>query len=107
MPSVPSRCALCVPADADRAAVGHRAVVGNSLGVWLPENISLWDVTSTVQGGNLEPITLGAVLIAILVLIITTQLVRNLPALLELAILQHLDLTPAPVTPSPPSPSIC
>ena len=43
---------------------------------------------------SLEPITLGAVLIAILVLIITTQLVRNLPALLELAILQHLDLTP-------------
>ncbi|WP_266268590.1 miniconductance mechanosensitive channel MscM [Klebsiella variicola] len=59
------------------------------------ENISLWDVTSTVQGvESLEPITLGAVLIAILVLIITTQLVRNLPALLELAILQHLDLTP-------------
>ncbi|MFK0558163.1 miniconductance mechanosensitive channel MscM [Escherichia coli] len=59
------------------------------------ENISLWDVTSTVQGvESLEPITLGAVLIAILVFIITTQLVRNLPALLELAILQHLDLTP-------------
>lgn len=72
------------------------------------ENISLWDVTSTVQGvESLEPITLGAVLIAILVLIITTQLVRNLPALLELAILQHLDLTPAPATPSPPSLSIC
>lgn len=48
------------------------------------ENISLWDVTSTVQGvESLEPITLGAVLIAILVLIITTQLVRNLPALAE------------------------
>ncbi|MDI5817461.1 NAD(P)-binding domain-containing protein, partial [Salmonella enterica subsp. enterica serovar Cerro] len=32
------------------------------------ENISLWDVTSTVQGvESLEPITLGAVLIAILV----------------------------------------
>ncbi len=41
-----------------------------------------------------EPITLGAVLIAILVLIITTQLIRNFPALLELALLQHLDLTP-------------
>lgn len=54
------------------------------------ENISLWDVTSTVQGvESLEPITLGAVLIAILVFIITTRLVRNLPALLELAILQH------------------
>ena len=59
------------------------------------ENISLWDVTSTVQGvESIEPITLGAVLIAILVFIITTQLVRNLPALLELALLQHLDLTP-------------
>lgn len=59
------------------------------------ENISLWDVTSTVQSvESLKPITLGAVLIAILVFIITTQLVRNLPALLELALLQHLDLTP-------------
>ena len=59
------------------------------------ENISLWDATSTVQGvESIEPITLGAVLIAILVLIITTQLVRNFPALLELALLQHLDLTP-------------
>lgn len=58
-------------------------------------NITLWDVTSNAQGGeSIEPITLGAVLIAILVLIITVQLVRNLPALLELAILQHLDLTP-------------
>ncbi|RFY49009.1 miniconductance mechanosensitive channel MscM, partial [Salmonella enterica subsp. enterica serovar Enteritidis] len=34
------------------------------------------------------------ILVAILVIIITAQLVRNLPALLELAILQHLDLTP-------------
>ncbi|KMK08561.1 miniconductance mechanosensitive channel MscM [Pluralibacter gergoviae] len=59
------------------------------------ENISLWDVTSTVQGvESLEPITLGAVLIAILVFIITLQLVHNLPALLELAVLQHISLTP-------------
>ncbi|NIH16143.1 miniconductance mechanosensitive channel MscM [Serratia symbiotica] len=58
-------------------------------------NISLWDVTSMVNGVEAtHPITLGAVLIAILVLIITMQLVRNLPALLELAVLQHLDLTP-------------
>ncbi len=59
------------------------------------ENISLWDVSTTVQGvESLQPITLGAVLIAILVFIITTQLVRNMPALLELAILQHLSLAP-------------
>jgi len=58
-------------------------------------NITLWDVTSSAQGvESIEPITLSSVLIAILVLIITVQLVRNLPALLELAILQHLDLTP-------------
>lgn len=59
------------------------------------ENIKLWDVTSTTSGGeSIEPITLGAVLIAILVFIITAQLVRNMPALLELALLQHLRLTP-------------
>ena len=59
------------------------------------ENIRLWDASTTVQGvENLQPITLGSVLIAILVLIITTQLVRNMPALLELALLQHLNLTP-------------
>ncbi|MFS2224298.1 miniconductance mechanosensitive channel MscM [Pantoea sp. B65] len=59
------------------------------------ENIKLWDASTTVQGvESIEPITLGAVLIAILVIIITTQLVRNMPALLELALLQHLNLTP-------------
>ncbi len=59
------------------------------------ENIRLWDASTKVQGvESLQPITLGSVLIAILVLIITTQLVRNMPALLELALLQHLNLTP-------------
>ncbi|AEW44264.1 putative mechanosensitive channel [Serratia symbiotica str. 'Cinara cedri'] len=58
-------------------------------------NISLWDVTSMINGlETTHPITLGAVLIAILVLTITMQLVRNLPALLELVVLQHLDLRP-------------
>lgn len=59
------------------------------------ENIHLWDVTSTIQGvESNQPITLGAVLIAVIAFIITAQLIRNLPALLELAILQHLDLAP-------------
>ncbi|MEI7062468.1 miniconductance mechanosensitive channel MscM [Dickeya chrysanthemi] len=59
------------------------------------ENISLWDVTSTVKGvESVQPITLGSVLIALLVFVITTQLVRNLPALLELAVLQHIELSP-------------
>ncbi|MEC5317588.1 miniconductance mechanosensitive channel MscM [Brenneria populi subsp. brevivirga] len=59
------------------------------------ENISLWDVTSTVQGvESIQSITLGSVLIAVLIFVITAQLVRNLPALLELALLQHLELSP-------------
>lgn len=59
------------------------------------ENIKLWDVTSTIQGvESNQAITLGSLLIAVLIFIVTAQLVRNLPALLELAILQHLDLNP-------------
>ncbi|CDG23083.1 Uncharacterized mscS family protein yjeP [Xenorhabdus poinarii G6] len=59
------------------------------------ETIQLWNVSTNINGvDSIQPITLGSVLIAILVIIITTQLVRNLPALLELALLQHLVLTP-------------
>ncbi|MFP1724450.1 miniconductance mechanosensitive channel MscM [Lonsdalea quercina] len=59
------------------------------------ENISLWDATSTINGTEtVQPITLGAVLIAILIFFITTQLMRNLPALLELVLLQHVELSP-------------
>ncbi|WP_413731314.1 miniconductance mechanosensitive channel MscM [Sodalis sp. RH20] len=59
------------------------------------ENIQLWDVSSTIKGEEgIQSISLASVLVAVLVLIITTQLVRNLPALLELALLQHLVLTP-------------
>ncbi|MGK2888305.1 MAG: miniconductance mechanosensitive channel MscM [Candidatus Malihini olakiniferum] len=59
------------------------------------ENINLWEVTSTVKEvEKIQSITLGAVLISILIFSITTQIVRNLPALLELALLQHLDLSP-------------
>ncbi|CNE76901.1 potassium efflux system KefA protein%3B Small-conductance mechanosensitive channel [Yersinia nurmii] len=59
------------------------------------ENIRLWDVSSTINGvESIQPITMGSLIIAILVVIVTAQLVRNLPALLELALLQHLDLTP-------------
>ncbi|MGK2946132.1 MAG: miniconductance mechanosensitive channel MscM [Candidatus Malihini olakiniferum] len=59
------------------------------------ENINLWEVTSKVKEvEKIQSITLGAVLISILIFSITTQIVRNLPALLELALLQHLDLSP-------------
>lgn len=58
-------------------------------------NIKLWGTTTIVNGAEIEQyITLGSLCIAILVMTITVQLVKNLPALLELGILQHLDLTP-------------
>lgn len=58
-------------------------------------NIKLWGTTTIINGTEVEQyITLGALCIAILVMTITVQLVKNLPALLELGILQHLDLAP-------------
>ncbi|PPI87892.1 miniconductance mechanosensitive channel MscM [Candidatus Pantoea edessiphila] len=59
------------------------------------DNILLWNTNSSVQGsGNYHPITLGALLVAVLTFIITLQLVRNMPALIELVLLQHLNLRP-------------
>lgn len=59
------------------------------------ENIKLWGSKSVINGVEVEQyITLSSVFIAVLVMMITVQLVKNLPALLELGILQHLDLTP-------------
>lgn len=59
------------------------------------ENIKLWGSKSVINGIEVEQyITLSSVFIAVLVMMITVQLVKNLPALLELGILQHLELTP-------------
>lgn len=59
------------------------------------ENIKLWGTKVIINGNEVEHyISLSSLFIAILVLTITVQLVKNLPALLELGILQHLDLAP-------------
>ena len=59
------------------------------------DNIKLWRTKAIINGTEVEQyISLSSLFIAILVLMITIQLVKNLPALLELGILQHLDLTP-------------
>lgn len=59
------------------------------------ENMTLWNINNSTQGVNdIQPITLEELLISILVFIITTQMVRNLPTLLELTLLQHLNLHP-------------
>ncbi|MBK4765007.1 MAG: miniconductance mechanosensitive channel MscM [Pantoea sp. Brub] len=60
------------------------------------EDVQLWDMNSLMQnGGPPRIITLGAVLIASAIFIITMQLVRNMPALLELILLRYLDLRPS------------
>ncbi|WDI78516.1 miniconductance mechanosensitive channel MscM [Candidatus Purcelliella pentastirinorum] len=59
------------------------------------ERIKLWNISTSIQGiENLKSVTLESLLIATLIFIITMQLVYNLPSLLELVILQHLNLTP-------------
>lgn len=59
------------------------------------ENIKLWKVNVKVDYiETIQSITLASLLIAVFIIIFTTQLIRNFPALLELAILQHLDLKP-------------
>lgn len=60
------------------------------------DNIKLWTTKTLAPNGTEidESITLASVFISVLVLTITVQLVKNLPALLELGILQHLELGP-------------
>lgn len=59
------------------------------------ENIKLWVTTTNINGVESEEyITLSSIFISILTLLITVQLVKNLPSLLELVVLQHLDLAP-------------
>jgi potassium efflux system protein len=76
------------------------------LGIWgiwsdvLPalgilDNVSLWTQTVAVDGTeSIVPVTLADLLLALLVAGATWLAVRNLPGLMEIAVLQHLDLTP-------------
>ncbi len=69
-------------------------VVGNPLGIQLLENISLagCHLYGARRGKHGSRLLWGRCSLRFWC-IITTRLVRNLPALLELALLQHLDLT--------------
>ena len=59
------------------------------------DNISLWTETVSVDGQDIsQPITLADLLLALIVLAVTWIASRNLPVLMEIAVLQHLDLQP-------------
>ena len=64
-----------------------------ALGVF--HDISLWTETVTVDGQEVsQPITLADLLLALIVLAVTWVASRNLPGLMEIAVLQHLELQP-------------
>ncbi|OLQ69475.1 hypothetical protein BIT28_21090 [Photobacterium proteolyticum] len=59
------------------------------------EDITLWDVTSTIDGiDELSAISLKSLLLAILAFWLTAIIARDMPGAMELLILQHLDLSP-------------
>jgi len=59
------------------------------------DNVSLWSQTVIVNGAEIiAPVTLADLLLAVLVLAVTMVASKNLPGLLEIAILQRLKLQP-------------
>ncbi|MEM7704757.1 MAG: mechanosensitive ion channel domain-containing protein [Pseudomonadota bacterium] len=59
------------------------------------EDVSLWTQTVTVDGEELvKPVSLADVLLAMLIGLVTVVVSRNLPGLMEIAVLRHLKLQP-------------
>ncbi len=78
------------------------AVIG-CWGIWsdvLPalgilEDVALWTETAMIDGQQVaQPVTLADLLLGVVILAVTWVASRNLPGLMEIAILQHLDLQP-------------
>ena len=85
-----------------RAGLIFVGVLG-AWGIWsevLPalsilEQVSLWSQTVTIDGQEtIAPVTLADVLLAIVIVLVTFIASRNLPGLMEIAILQRLSLQP-------------
>ncbi len=94
--------------DKDSRRLLNAVVVLTSLaGTWLIwreilpafsffDQTTLWTYTSEVDGAaKLIPITLADLFSALLIILLTLLAVKRLPALLEIAVLQRLDMTPA------------
>lgn len=59
------------------------------------DQITIWDTYQPGENGNiLQPITLKELLYSMLVLLLMLVAVRNLPGVMEIVVLQHLDLAP-------------
>ncbi|MFM8176049.1 MAG: mechanosensitive ion channel domain-containing protein [Pirellulaceae bacterium] len=75
------------------AALGSIAFIWSGVlpAVGVLDSVKLWEVAGTTPDKNI-PITLANLLIAIPTILMTIVAARNLPALLEIAILQHLPI---------------
>ncbi|MDO6498432.1 miniconductance mechanosensitive channel MscM [Photobacterium sanguinicancri] len=61
----------------------------------LLEDVTLWDVTNTINGiDELSAITVKSAFLALLAFGLTAVFARDLPAAMELLILQHVELSP-------------
>ncbi|WP_228301036.1 mechanosensitive ion channel domain-containing protein [Marinobacter lipolyticus] len=58
------------------------------------DNITLWTISTSLEGGDPLPITLGDLLLALLVGVGTVMAVRNLPGTLEVMVLSRMKLEP-------------
>ncbi len=59
------------------------------------DSIEVWQVSSSLAGEDtLVPISLKDLVIALFVVVLTSITARNLPGLMELSMLQHLELSP-------------
>ncbi|WP_157953682.1 miniconductance mechanosensitive channel MscM [Oceanimonas marisflavi] len=59
------------------------------------DSIEVWHVSSSLAGeDSLVPISLKDLVIALFLVVLTLITARNLPGLMELSVLQHLDLSP-------------
>ncbi|WP_298719353.1 miniconductance mechanosensitive channel MscM [uncultured Oceanisphaera sp.] len=59
------------------------------------DSIEVWQVSSSLAGEDtLVPISLKDLVIAVLLVVLTLITARNLPGLMELSLLQHLNLSP-------------
>jgi len=59
------------------------------------DQVALWNQTLTVDGAQvIAPVTLQDVLFALMIAVVTAIIARNLPGLMEIAVLQRLTLAP-------------
>jgi potassium efflux system protein len=89
-----------------RRLINSMIVIAGAMGLWLIwsevlpalsllDHITLWDYSSTVDGvETLIPVTLADIGLLMLIVLAVIIAARNLPALLEIILLRHTEISP-------------